>query len=151
MAEQESRSKWRFRWSVRSLLVFVALVSLGLGLWAAYFHTAKIEGNVRFGACACGLTPATVADGKVVLAEQNHDRPAGTVLATIEIKGRVCTLRRIGEDGAAGPAETLQVDHLGAKFYDEPTYGTQPVYVVIVDNWKLYPAYAIFWIRRMFR
>jgi hypothetical protein len=93
------------------------------------------------------LKRAKIADGKLVLAEDNHDTRAGTVVGTIEIKGRTCTLRRVGKDGTLGPAETYQVDHLGANY--EPTDGPRPVYVIMVDNWKSYPALAMAWVRRM--
>ena len=151
MTERQTKRRWRFRYSIRSLMAFVALVSMGLSAFVTYFADAQIDGNVRFGACACGLTSATIADGKVVLAEANHDTPAGTIVATIEIEDRICTLRRFGKDGIPGTAERLQVDHLGAKYYAPEIYGEQPVYVLMVDNWKLYPAYVVAWIKGMFR
>jgi hypothetical protein len=127
------------------------LVAVGLGIVVAYFADARIDGNVRYGACACGLTRATITDGELVLAEANHDTPAGTIVAAVEIKDRTCALTRIGDDGKPEPTERLQVDHLGAKFYLEEVYGQQPVYVVMVDNWKLYPARIAMWMRRTLR
>jgi hypothetical protein len=124
---------------------------MGLGVVVAYFADARIDGNVYYGACACGLTRARITDGKVVLAEVNHDTPAGAIVATVEIKDRICALRRIGDDGKPGPTERLQVDHLGGKFYLEEIYGEQPVYVIMVDNWKLYPACIVLWMRRTLR
>jgi hypothetical protein len=124
---------------------------MGLGVLVAYFADAWIDGNVRYQACACGLTRATITEGTVVLAEANHDTPAGTIVATVEIKDRICTLTRIGEDGKPGSTERLQVDHLGAKLYLEEIYGQQPVYVVMVDNWKVYPACIVMWMRRTLR
>jgi hypothetical protein len=150
MAERQSGRRWRFRWSLRSLIVFVALVSMVLSVFVAYFDTAQIDGNVRFLACACGHTRAKISDGQVILVEPNHDKPAGTVVATVEVKDESCTLRRIGEDGTPGTAERMQVDHLGAKYYDEANYGSRPIYVLLADNWKLYPASVVTWIRLMF-
>jgi hypothetical protein len=37
LAEQPNRRRWRFRWSLRSLMLSVTLVSLGLGYSVAYF------------------------------------------------------------------------------------------------------------------
>ena len=151
ITEQQIRSRWRFRYSIRSLLVFVTFVSLGLGFFVAYFAEARLDGDIRFEACACGFKRARVSSGKVALAEQNHDMPAGSIVATIKIENRVCILQRIGQDGAREPAERLEVDHLGAKYYDAALFGSQPIYVVMDDNWKLYPAFLFACVERLFR
>jgi hypothetical protein len=130
-------------------MALVAFVSLGLGISAAYFQDARLDGRVLYRACACGFTRATVSGGKVILAEPNHDKPAGTVVATVEIKDRMCTLRRIGKDGMPGCSEGYQVDHLGAKYYDAQY--RSPIYMLMADNWKLYPATVIAYIDRLFR
>ena len=49
------------------------LVALGvfvstLGFFVAYFAGARIQGNIYYRACSCGMTPATVSGGKVILA-----------------------------------------------------------------------------------
>jgi hypothetical protein len=148
-AEQQPGKRWRYlhSWSLRWL---AAIASLAIGFSAAYLPDARLDGKVLYSACACGLTPCTVRDGKVILTVTLHDWPAGTVLATTEIKDRVCTLRRIGKNGILQPAERLEVDHLGAKYYDDEN-GSRPVYVIVADNWKLCPA-AVFWrVERLFR
>ena len=151
ITEQQLRTRWRFRYSIRSLLALVAFVSLGFGFFAAYFAKARLDGDIGFAACACGLTRAKVSAGEVALAEPNHDTPAGSIVATIKIENRVCTLQRIGKDGAREPAERLEVDHLGAKYYDAALFGSQPIYVVMDDNWKLYPAFLFACVERLFR
>ena len=97
------------------------------------------------------MTGARIADGNVVLTEANHDRPAGTVVATIEIKDGICTLRGFDKDGIPQTAERLQIDHLGAKYH----HGEESHYVLIVDNWKFYPAflpaYLLKWIKGVVR
>jgi len=132
------------RLSLRALMAFVAFASIALAIVRAYYDEAQVDGKVEFMACACGLTKATVADGKVTLTQPNHDAPAGTMIATIHLQDRSCTIARIRNDGTAGNVyDGLSVDHLGAK-YDEYDfgYGPYPVYVVQADNWKRYPADA---------
>ena len=131
-------------------MALAAFVSLGLSVFAAYFDEARLDGNVLYLACACGFTRAQVSGGKVVLMERNHDRAVGTVVATIEIKDRICTVRRIGKNGTPGPAERYQVDHLGAKYYDKD-YGSRPFYVLMTDNWKLCPATLLARVKRLIR
>ena len=150
VTERQLRTRWRFRYSIRSLLALVTFVSLGLGFFVAYFAEARLDGDIRFEACACGFKRARVSSGKVALAEQNHDTPAGSIVATIKIENRVCILQRIGKDGAREPAERLEVDHLGAKYYDA-AFGSQPIYVVMDDTWKLYPAFLFALVERIFR
>jgi hypothetical protein len=87
----------------------------------------------------------------VALAEPNHDTPAGSIVATIKIENRVCILQRIGKDGGRQPAERFEVDHLGAKYYDPFLFGSQPIYVVMDDNWKRYPAFLFACVERLFR
>jgi len=130
-------------------MAFMAFVSLGLGIAAAYFQDARLDGNVYYSACACGFKRAKVSGGKVILAEPNHNMPAGTVVATIEIKDRICTLRSIEQDGKPGPGAGCQIDHLGAKYFD-PQCGTHPIYVLMADNWKLYPVKLIAYIKGLF-
>ena len=125
-------------------MVLVAILCVGLAGTAAYFDTAQIKGDVGFYACWCGLSPATVADGKVVLAESNHDTPAGTVIATLRVDGESCTVTQIEEDGQAGETYELVVDHLGAQYTEDG----QTIYMILVDNWKLYPFCFFRWIER---
>ncbi|NQU24887.1 MAG: hypothetical protein HQ567_26690 [Candidatus Nealsonbacteria bacterium] len=128
-------------------MAFVTLVSIGLSGLAMYFADAQVEGDVYFRVCPFCLSPATIVDRKIVLAGEIHEMPAGTVVATIEIKGRICTLRRIGEDGAPGAAECLEIDHLGVPLDNDGWTG----HVLVVDNWKLYPASVMAWIKGLFR
>lgn len=137
--ERKARKRWRFRYSMRHLMALVTLVSLGLSFCAVYFAPARLDGDVRFSACMCGPVRAKVSDGRLILLETHHETPAGTVVATIEIKDGMCTFRRIGTDGTPGPAARLYVDHLGAKYYDE-TDNFYPYYILVDDNWKQYPA-----------
>lgn len=148
-AEPRARKRWRFQYSIRALLALVAFVSLGMSFCAVYFQKARLDGDIYVSICACGLARAKVSGDQVILAEPRHDRPAGAVVATIEIADRVCTLRWIGEDGAPGPVERLEVDHLGATFYDEEVW-SRPVYILMDDNWKLYPAMFFARVRRLF-
>lgn len=149
---QSSVRRTGIRWSVRALMVFVALASIVLAAFVAYFDVATMEGDVDFMACACGMTRATIADGKITLAEPNHDRPAGTGVATIQVQEKTCTITLIDENGTTRNVYDLSVDHLGAKYFEySEGYGTHPVYVVRVRNWKLYPAHAILRFRRLLR
>ena len=93
---------------------------------------------------------ATVADGKIILSEANHDTPAGATIATINFKGSVCTITIMGDDGTPGPAGQYTVDHLGAKYYDARRDGS-PFYVLYADNWKLYQVRTLAWIKSLFR
>ncbi len=61
---------------------------------------------------------ATIVDGKVVLAEPNHDDPEGTTVATIDIKDQVCTIRLLEEDRSLGRPARYTIDHLGGKWSD---------------------------------
>ncbi len=149
--EEGKRRRWRPQWSLRTQLLLVAVLSAGLGILAAYFDEAQIDGSVYFAACACGMKHAEVCEGNIVLSEPNHDRPAGTVVASIELKDGLCTIRLTKEDGSLGPAQDYSIDHLGAKCYDEDAFGSQPIYVLLVDNWKLYPACAVMWLKRTLR
>lgn len=146
--EQQPKHR-HLQFSLRSLLAFVLLVSMGLGAGAAYFNEAKLDGKVLFGACACGLTHATITDGEVVLAEANHDTPAGATVAIVEIKDRICTLRRMDADGVVGTAKRFQIDHLGAYYYVPESFGNQRVYVLMADNWKLYPVRFLRWLNAL--
>lgn len=132
--------------------MLVALVAVGLGFSVAYFDKAELEGDAYLMACACGLTPATVSDGKITLAEPNHDTPAGTVVATIAVQDDDCTVTLVEEDGTPRVVYELTVDHLGARYLEyHEGHGTHPVYVVQVDNWKLYPASLFVWADRKLR
>lgn len=128
------------RWSVRALMTFVAFVSIVLAVYVAYFDVANIEGDVDFMVCGCGMMGrATIADGTVILAEPNHDTPAGTGIATIHVQEKVCTITLIDKNGTPQHFYELSVDHLGAKYFE----GASPVYVVQARTWKLYLAHAI--------
>jgi hypothetical protein len=127
----------------------MVFVSLGFSFYAAYFHEARLDGAVRYVACTCGFKRAKVANGEVVLIEPNHATPAGAAVATIEIEHGVCRLRRIRADGTLGTAESYEIDHLGAKYYDERCGGF--VYVIMADNWKWYPFIFFTRIERLFR
>jgi hypothetical protein len=147
-AEPPAKAKPKRRWlqfSLRTLLVLVLLTGCGFGFLAAYFDDAQVDGDVYYMACACGFKDATITDGKVVLAEPNHDKPAGTVVATIRVRGRRCTVTRIEPGGISQMACDLDVDHLGAKYVEDG----RARYVVLVDNWKVYPACFFFWLERI--
>jgi hypothetical protein len=148
MTTDQMKTKPRRRWlqfSLRTLLMLMTVIGCGLGLSAAYFDDAQIDGDVYLTACACGFTHATIADGKVVLAEPNHDTPAGTAVATIRVKNHNCTVTLFERGGASKVVYDLDVDHLGAKYVDNG----RPVYVVLVDNWKVYPARFFAWLQRV--
>ena len=127
----------------------MVFVSLGLGFYAAYFHVARLDGAVLYEACTCGFKRANISNGEVILLEPNHETPAGSVVATIEIKDGTCTLRSIRQDGTVGNAQSYGIDHLGAKYYSEKCGGF--IYIVMVDNWKLYPFAVYARIRNTFR
>jgi len=95
------------------------------------------------------MTRATVVDGKVILSEANHDTPAGTVVATIEIRGDVCTVKCVGDEDKPGRVGETLVDHLGTIPHGVSTYPRLSRYDILVDNWKLYPARVVAWIERM--
>jgi hypothetical protein len=155
MNEQEPHPalpKPKLRWyqfSLRGLLVFVLLVSIAMSALTAYFRPARLDGEVLYVACVCGFKRARISDGKVILSEPNHARPAGSVVATIEIEDGKCILRDIREDGKVRSAGSYEIDHLGAKYYDDRFGGF--VYVIMADNWKLYPFSVFERIRRMFQ
>jgi hypothetical protein len=140
--------RW-YQFSLRSCLLLTFFISLGLSLPTAYFRKARLDDAVRYADCTCGLARARISNGEVVLLEPNHAKPAGTVVATIETEDGICTIRRIRKDGSLGAAESCEVDHLGAKFYDE-RFGSF-VYVLMADNWKLYPFAFFVRVRSMFR
>ena len=144
--QPKRRRRW-YQFSLRSLFVLITLFAVACSF---YFADARIEGDIYVQFCSCGLARARIVDGKIVLAEARHDTPAGTVVATIEIKDGTCTLRRFDKDEVPGSAERLQVDHVGAKFHDPGVYG-EYIYVILVDSWKLYPQIAVAWIQGMFR
>jgi hypothetical protein len=142
------KRRW-YQFSLRSLFVLTLLVAIACSLYGCYFADARIEDDVYVRVCCCGLASARIDDGKIVLAEARHDMPEGTVVATIEIKDKICTLRRFDKDGVPGTAERLQFDHLGAKVYAPDVYGGY-IYGILVDSWKLYPANAVAWIKGVF-
>ena len=81
---------------------------------------------------------ARISDGQVILTEQNHDRPAGTVVATIKTEGSVCILTWLADDRIAGQVDRLQIDHLGVKYDMGIGSGMVSNHVILeVDNWKL--------------
>ena len=143
-------AKPKRRWCQYSLRTLFVLVTLFAVACSFYFTDAQIEGDVYFAVCMCGMARARIDDGKIVLAEARHDMPTGTVVATIEIKDGIYTLRWLDKDGVPGTPQRLQVDHLGAKFYD-PGGAEGYIYVILADSWKLYPVNAVERIKGLFR
>jgi hypothetical protein len=138
--------RW-YQFSLRGLLVFMVLTCIGMSAVAAYFRQATVDGKVLFPACACGYKHAQISDGKLTLLEPNHEQPAGSVLATVEIKAGKCTVRRIKADGTIGDAECYDIDHLGARCYSPPS---GEFHIILVDNWKLYVFRVVLWIENLF-
>jgi hypothetical protein len=131
---------WKSKWFVRSLIAVTILTVAGLlVLREAYFSNARLDGDVYVFVCACG-PHARISNGKVILTERNHDRPAGTVVASIKTEGSVCILTWLAVDGIAGQTDRLQIDHLGAKYDTAFGGGMEPNYIILVDNWKLHAA-----------
>lgn len=138
------RRRW-LQFSLRTMMALVLVIGCGLGLSVAYFDDAQIDGDIYFTARACGFEHATIAGGKVVLAEPNHDTPAGTAVATIRVQNHRCTVTMFEPGGASKVTYDLDVDHLGAKY----VVNGRAVYVVLVDNWKVYPARFLAWLQQV--
>jgi hypothetical protein len=127
--------------SALKVFVVMALVSF-VGFGVMYFSEAQLGGEVLVFYCACGYSHAHISDGQLVLTEQNHDTPAGTILATVKNNGSNCTLTWVTDNSLAGQVDCLQIDHLGAKC-NMDVWGDgkmEPTHILLVDNWKLGPA-----------
>ena len=142
------KRRW-YQFSLRKLLLVVLVSSIGMTALAAYYRRARLDDAVLYEACVCGFKRAKVSNGQVILLEPNHGTPTGSVVATIEIKDGKCILRRIREGGTVGNAESYEIDHLGAKYYSEKCESF--IYIVMADNWKLYPFAVYARVRNMFR
>jgi hypothetical protein len=130
------RLRW-YRYRLQTLLVAVLLVSVGISALAMYYRPARLDNDVLFAACTCGLKRAKISHGEVALLEPNHATTAGSIVATIELANGKCVVRWLKVDGTIASTESCEIDHLGAKYYDDRFHGN--VYVILVDDWKLYP------------
>ena len=132
--------RW-YQFNLRTLLLAVLLLSILVSAFTAYFRKARLNGHVYYAACTCGFARARISNGEIVLMQANHSGDVGTVVATVNVVDGTCLLNRLHEDGAVGVSELYEIDHLGARYYDKRF--NQFVYVIMVDNWKLYP-FAVF-------
>jgi hypothetical protein len=120
----------------RRLIILVCIL-LGITITvAAYFTPCSHAGSAAAEVCACGYSRVTLRDGQVILAEQNHSRPAGTFVGSYgESEVMLFSTNRTN-------VVSVTWDHLGAKYTDPEILAMGHTYIILKKNWKL-PFYMI--------